>query len=223
MSALILLLPFLLSLLASDASAQGCEGGVPLHENPSPAEAVIFGAVTNPQVEVRVPDDMREPLHWFVEMMVDESASLVDSLEIVPGSYTIRHGFGRQFLDGERVALVITRRPDTREWWILFKYTLSDQDLDGIDEVYAWGRPDLRMNPRPTPENRYWVASLDLNLGLHERPPTSATWEDVLFHSAPQAPASIRSHLLPKKIHADKDSLIQWARDRNASLQGEDR
>ncbi len=189
------------------------------HAETLPAELVVIGHVTVPQYNEQHDEEPVWVTQSYMCLQVESCTTVACDSCLDPGEYKLRHNGRKQFLEGERVALVLSRRQDTDQYQILFRFMLSDQDQDGVEEVYTWSRADLVRNPRPTPENYYWAENLQWNLAANEEPPTNITWEDVLFKAFRDTPANaLEFEGLPREAHDCLDSLTKWVFNRNIEL-----
>ena len=209
----------LLLFVVSEAGPD-CEG-YDFHENYWPADVVVTGRILRSQYREEHPEEPIWQTQSFVDVHVDACTPICGDARVPAGVQKIRHNGHKAFLDGERVALVLMKRSDTGQWWCLYHFTLSDQvGHDGQEEVYVWARADLERNPKPTPQNHYWVDNLQWNLALRESAPTAVTWEDVLFKAFRDAPPHIRAQEgLPEKKHATLEELIRWVAHRNQEIE----
>ncbi len=190
-----------------------------LHVNRTPAEIVVTGHVLVPQYNEQHDQEPVWVTQSYMHLQVESCTPIAGEECLGRGEHKLRHNGRQQFLEGERVALVLFRRPDTGQYQILYRFTLSDQNGDGQDEVYSWSRGDLLRHPQPTAENHYWADNLQWNYRVGEEPPGVVFWEDVLFKAFRDAPPLIRAaEGLPRKVHADLDRLIEWLLERNLEL-----
>ena len=190
-----------------------------LHSNPTPADLVVVGRVTEAQFQEQHEEEPVWVTQAFMRLDVESCIPLEGASCLSPGEHTIRHDGRHQFLVGERVALVLFRRPDSGEPQIIYRFTLSDQDGDGEDEVYHWRRGDLLADPAPMAANHYWADNLQWNFAPGEAPPPDITWEDVLFNAFRDAPPrALAVEGLPVLIHNSLSGLLEWVTQRNLEL-----
>lgn len=201
------------------AEARACDPR-DLHENPTPAEMVVLGRVTEAQFHEQHDEEPVWVTQAYMRTDIESCTSLGDAECLGTGEHKLRHDGRQQFLIGERVALVLFRRPDTGEPQILYHFTLSDQDGDGDDEVYRWRRGDLLANPAPEEANHLWADNLQWNYAPGETPPPAITWEEVLFDAFRDAPPqALAAEALPVQVHDSLNGLLEWVIARNLELE----